>query len=228
MGLFCFLVGCATSRWGLNPADLLRPTHPAKALRGCALPQRVIHLPRLLLAVQAPVAGQAEAGGRVLAFGVDPGLAGQPALFFQQGAGRQQQALAERRVEEHHVQPLSAPLLQRVGVKVPIYPGSWYDASMVALGRGLVPDAGVFFGPGGLMACRVSTFYVALKPRFDFTAAAPIPASLRQTLDEADTVQAMGVTVQRACGDGQPNQALRLVNTDPAPVIVAVSLETLA
>ena len=54
------------------------------------------------------------------------------------------------------------------------------------------------------------------------------PYGMAELLDEADTVQAMGVTVQRARGDGQPNQALRLVNTDPAPVIVAVSLETLA
>jgi hypothetical protein len=108
-----------------------------------------------------------------------------------------------------------------------IFPGSWYDASMVALGRSLVPDASAFFGPGGLIAGRISSFYVALRPRFDFTAAAPIPAALRQTLDDADTVQAMGVTVQRALGDGVPGQALRLENTDPAPVIVAVGLETL-
>ena len=150
------------------------------------------------------------------------------------GAGPQAPASLQALDASGRVLALPAASLETVTItsecwdQVPIYPGSWYDASMVALGRGLVPDAGVFFGPGGLMACRVSTFYVALKPRFDFTAAAPIPASLRQTLDEADTVQAMGVTVQRASGDGQPNQALRLVNTDPAPVIVAVSLETLA
>src|SRR5256885_13818834 len=83
--------------------------------------------------------------------------------------------------------------------QVPIYPGSWYDASMVALGRGLVPDAGVFFGPAGLMACRVSTFYVALKPRFDFTAAAPIPASLRRSEDEADTVRSEERRVGKEC-----------------------------
>ncbi len=150
------------------------------------------------------------------------------------GAGPQAPASLQALDASGRVLALPAASLETVTItsecwdQVPIYPGSWYDASMVALGRGLVPDAGVFFGPAGLMACRVSTFYVALKPRFDFTAAAPIPASLRQTLDEADTVQAMGVTVQRARGDGQPNQALRLVNTEPAPVIVAVSLETLA
>lgn len=150
------------------------------------------------------------------------------------GAGPQAPASLRALDADGHALALPAAPLETVTItaacwdQVSIFPGSWYDASMVALGRNLVPDASVFFGPNGLMACRVSSFYVALRPSFDFTAAAPIPASLRQTLDEADTVQAMGVTVRRSRGDGGESQALRLENTDPAPVIVAVSLETLA
>lgn len=157
-------------------------------------------------------------------------------LNLNDTSGSGQQSPASLRAFDADGQDLSLPAtpLETVTItaecwdQVSIFPGSWYDASMVALGRGLVPDANMFFGPSGLMACRVSSFYVALKPSFDFTAAAPIPLSLRQTLDDADTVQAMGVPVRRSRLDGGTSQLLRLENTDPAPVIVAVSLETLA
>ncbi len=54
--------------------------------------------------MQSPVAGQAEAGGRRFAFGVDPGVRGQPTLAFEQLAGRLQQVPVERRVEKDQVE----------------------------------------------------------------------------------------------------------------------------
>lgn len=150
------------------------------------------------------------------------------------GAGLQAPAPLRALDADGHDMPLPAAPLDTVTItascwdQVFIYPGNWYDASMLTLGRGLLPDASAFFGPAGLMACRVASFYVALQPRFSFTASTPIPDSLRQTLDEADTVQAMGVTVRRSPGDGAQGQALGLENVAPAPVIVAVRIEAFA
>ena len=63
----------------------------AGCLNRFALPECVIHAPGFLLAVQTPVAGQAQLGRAQLAFGVDPGVICQPATLLQQVAGRLEQ-----------------------------------------------------------------------------------------------------------------------------------------
>jgi hypothetical protein len=112
--------------------------------------------------------------------------------------------------------------------QIPIYPGSWFDPAMVALGRQCVPNAAAFFGPAGLMACRVASFYVAWKPIFEFSANQPVSNALQQTLASASAVQALGVSVQASAAAGGGGDALRWVGTDVSPVIVAVVIEALA
>jgi hypothetical protein len=112
--------------------------------------------------------------------------------------------------------------------QIPIYPGSWFDPAMVALGRTCVPNAAAFFGPAGLMACRVASFYVAWKPVFEFSANEPVPHDLQQTLASASSVQALGISVQASAAADSGSDGLRLVGTDVAPVIVAVVIEALA
>jgi hypothetical protein len=111
--------------------------------------------------------------------------------------------------------------------QIPIYPGSWFDPAMVALGRPCVPNAAAFFGPAGLMACRVASFYVAWKPIFEFSANEPVSKALQQTLASASSAQALGVSVQASAASGSGGNALRLMGTDVSPVIVAVVIEAL-
>ncbi len=54
--------------------------------------------------MQAPVAWQGKGRGRGFAFGIDPGVVGQPLAFFEQRADTRQQVLVERRVEEHQIE----------------------------------------------------------------------------------------------------------------------------
>ena len=73
----------------------------------------------MLLAVQPPVGRQAERRGGGFAFRVDPGVGRQPAALFQQLAGRHQQVLVERRIEEHQVirlRRLLGQVAQRIGL----------------------------------------------------------------------------------------------------------------
>jgi hypothetical protein len=111
---------------------------------------------------------------------------------------------------------------------IPIYPGSWFDASMLMLGKSFVPDPSVFFGPGGLMACRVSSFYVALNPKFDFTSSGPITASLPIALAKADAILAMGVPVKMSQAMLPNDAKLSFSGIGSSPVIVAVVLDVLA
>jgi hypothetical protein len=67
------------------------------------MPQRIVDPPGFLLAVQAPVLRQAQGRRRGLAFGVHPGIFGQPLALFEQLANGGQQVLVERWVEEHQV-----------------------------------------------------------------------------------------------------------------------------
>ena len=53
--------------------------------------------------MQAPVLRQAEGRGGAFAFGVNPGVIGQPLALFEQRAHGGQQVLVERWVEEHQV-----------------------------------------------------------------------------------------------------------------------------
>ncbi|MNE42558.1 hypothetical protein D3C80_1366880 [compost metagenome] len=101
------------------------------------MPECVIHLAGFLLAVQAPVAGQLQGRWRGFALGVDPGVLGQPLTLFKQGAGGGQQALVERRIEEHQVEGQL-----RLALQVALGVGLDHLAAWATQGFQVLPQAG--------------------------------------------------------------------------------------
>jgi hypothetical protein len=208
-----------------NPAtDPTPPGWTKVTVAGYAQWQPIWELPSSAAAWMAAVAsGSVNNPGTVRLALTDPSCAGASASTHLQAQDANGQALA-----------LPAAAFDTVAItaacwdQVSIYPGTWFDASMLSLGRSFVPDPAVFFGPAGLMACRVASFYVAWQPTFEFISRAPVPVALQQALTGADTVQALGVSVQPAAAAGAQGGALRLVGTASAPVIVAVLIEVLA
>jgi len=125
---------------------------------------------------------------------------------------------------------LSTPPFETVEIKarcwgrVAIYPGAWFDAAMLKLGKPYVNAAADFFGPDGLLACRVSTFYVALEPEFSYSCPTPVTPQVREALASATTVRAFGVEVHPADGPVEAT-TIKLVTGVQVPVIVAAVLD---
>lgn len=110
--------------------------------------------------------------------------------------------------------------------QISIHPGSWFDSSMLALGRNYVPDADTFFGPAGLLRGRVSAFLVAYKAEFDFAPEKPVDAQLANVLNQRDDIRAFGVPVASDAAVNAGQQAtVRLKSTSSAPAIVVAIIE---
>lgn len=108
--------------------------------------------------------------------------------------------------------------------QIPIYPGTWFNGSMISLGKDYLENKDTFFGPSGLLSCRVAAFFVAYKPSFKLSSPSPIPSTVRAQIKAASELYALGTKVRV----GRPSRAARSValqSVSSDPVIVALALE---
>jgi len=123
----------------------------------------------------------------------------------------------------------SVKMTARAWGQIAIYPGTWFEASMIKLGKSHVAQDG-FFGNGGLLSGRVSAFLVAYGDiTYEFASKDQSGVSLAKTVADARDMRAFGIPVQVAAS--QPPVAagttsVRLAASTQNPAIVAVLIES--
>lgn len=107
--------------------------------------------------------------------------------------------------------------------QITISPGSWYNSGVVTLSKTYVPKTTF----SSLLSARVSAFYVAYKPVFNFSSSTPVDQTVMKEISTTPELYALGIKVRA----GQPSnnaKSINLTSTSPDPSIVAVVVETFA
>lgn len=109
--------------------------------------------------------------------------------------------------------------------QIPIAPGSWFNSSIISLGKPYLREESMnsFFGPNGLLSCRVSAFYVAAQPKFTFYSTSPVKAAI-DAISDTKELQVFGMkatVVKRSSNE----KSVELEVQSNNPSIVAVALE---
>ncbi len=106
--------------------------------------------------------------------------------------------------------------------QISINPGSWYDSSIIALTSNELSPAlrKKFFATTGLLASRVSSFYVAYKVKINFHGENFSQQDLNQDNQE---IWAMGIQVKAV--ETKIPDCIQFIGSTPDPVIVAVAIE---
>ena len=108
--------------------------------------------------------------------------------------------------------------------QISITPGSWYDSSIISLASSSLSAQlyKQFFGPDGLLASRVSSFYVAYQVEITFFTQGMNQSDIKNLYQSSD-IQALGISVKPK--QIEASDRLELVAVSPDPVIVAVGIE---
>ena len=107
--------------------------------------------------------------------------------------------------------------------QIAVYPGGWYDSSLLELGKPYVANPKTFFGKKGILRGRVSNFIVGYKLTFEFHSPKTVASEAKKNLSKFRALKAFGVPVKMD-EEAQDESKLVLASDAIVPSIVAVTL----
>lgn len=110
--------------------------------------------------------------------------------------------------------------------QIPIIPGSWFSSAMITLGKNYLSNSEDFFGSKGLLKARITGFYVAYKPSFEFASNQPVHSDTLNSLAKKNSFNILGVSSQvNKLTTRNNNTVMSLQAISSLPLIVAVIVE---